>query len=324
MRIKKFKKIFIAGQNGMVGSSLLRYAIENKLADKIIISNRKEIDFLDKNKTFQFLKAHNPDIVFICAAKVGGILANNTYPVDFLLDNLEVQNNLISGCYKAKIKKLIFFGSSCIYPKNYFKNNKSFKEEHMLSGYLELTNEPYAIAKIAGIKLCESFNRQYNTDYRSINPCNLYGPNDNFHPQNAHVLPALVKKFSEAKKNNIKVVKVWGSGNAKREFLHVDDLARATFIISSLSRKKYQSLTNSQQSFLNVGSGVEISIKELCKLICKIINFNCKLVFDTKKPDGTKSKVLNIKKILSLNWKPQINLDNGIAEIIKSNKFLTK
>ena len=324
MKIRKFRKIFIAGQNGMVGSALYRFAIKNRLSNEIIKLNRKDIDFLDKKKTFNFLKKQKPDIVFICAAKVGGILANNNYPVDFLLNNLEIQNNLISGCFEANIDRVIFFGSSCIYPKHYYKKNKSFKEEHMLSGNLELTNEPYAIAKIAGIKLCESYNRQYNRDYRSIIPCNLYGPNDNFHPDNSHVLAALIKKFNYAKKNNHKLVKIWGTGNVKREFLHVDDLANASFILSSLSKVEYKSLTAPQQSFLNVGSGHEISIKELCKIISKTINYECKLDFDLNKPDGTKSKVLNIKKILSLGWKPQINLYDGIREVIKSKQYLIK
>lgn len=321
MKIKKFNKIYIAGHNGMVGSSILRYAEEKKIANKIITSNKLNLDLTNKKKTFNFLKKHRPDIVIICAAKVGGILANNKYPVDFLLNNIEIQNNLISGCHEAKIKNIIFLGSSCIYPKFYYKNYSSFHENHMLSNYLELTNEPYAIAKIAGIKLCESYNRQYNTNFRSIIPCNLYGPNDNYHPNNSHVLAALIRKFLRAKEKNLKEVKIWGSGLVKREFLHVDDLAKATFHICSLSNKKYKSLTKYQQSFINVGSGIEISINKLAKIICNIIDFDCKLVFDRTKPDGTKSKLLNIDKILSTGWRSEISLSNGIESIIKNKQF---
>jgi len=299
MKIKKYKKIFIAGHNGMVGSSILRFAKKNKLANEIITVNRDKLDLTDKLKTFNFLKKNSPEVVIICAAKVGGIFANNKYPADFLLNNLEIQNNIISGCHKLGIKKILFLGSSCIYPKFYYKKNKSFSEEHLLTGYLEQTNEPYAIAKISGIKLCESYNRQHNMDYRSIIPCNLYGPNDNYHPKNSHVIPALIRKFIYAKEKKMKEVFVWGSGNVKREFLHVDDLAKAVFIILSLTKKRYKNLTSEQQTHINVGSGKEISIKDLSKLICKIIKYDCILSFDKSKPDGTKSKLLNIKKILS-------------------------
>ena len=321
MKIKKYKKIFIAGHNGMVGSSILRFVKNNKLAEKIIISNKTKLDLSNKLKTFNFLKKNRPDAVIICAAKVGGIFANNKYPVDFLLNNLEIQNNLISGCYKVGIKKILFLGSSCIYPKFYYKKNKSFSEEHILSNYLELTNEPYAIAKISGIKLCESYNRQYNMDYRSIIPCNLYGPKDNYHPKNSHVIPALIKKFINAKEKKIKEVNVWGTGNVKREFLHVDDLAKAAFMVLSISKKKYNSLTKDQLSHINVGSGKEISIRNLCKLICKVIKYDCKIIFDKSKFDGTKSKLLNIEKILSINWEPEIPLSNGISSVVKNRDF---
>lgn len=317
MKLKKYKKIFIAGHNGMVGSAIHRFAIANNLGNEILTVSKKKLNLLNKKTTFNYLKKNKPDIVFICAAKVGGIIANNKFPVDFLLNNLEIQNNVISSSYQAGIKKIIFLGSSCIYPRNYFKNKSFFDEEDMLSGRLELTNEPYAISKIAGIKLCESYNRQYNTKYRSIIPCNLYGPNDNYDLTNSHVIPALLKKFSDAKKRNSNKVKIWGTGKVKREFLHVDDLARAAFYLSSISENQYKKITKEQQSFLNVGSGKEISIIELCKLISNILNFDGKLVFDKSKPDGTKSKLINSNKIKTLGWKPEISLKDGLETVLK-------
>jgi len=317
MKLKKYRKIFIAGHNGMVGSAIHRFAIANNLGKKILTINKNKLNLLNKKKTFNYLKKNKPDIVFICSAQVGGIVANNQFPVDFLLNNLEIQNNLISGSYQAGIKKIIFLGSSCIYPREYFKNKKFFDEEDMLTGKLELTNEPYAISKIAGIKLCESFNRQYGTKYRSIIPCNLYGPNDNYDLINSHVIPALLKKFTDAKKKNLNKVKIWGTGKVKREFLHVDDLARAAFYLSSISEKEYKKLTKDQQSFLNVGYGKEISILELCELIASILNYDGKLIFDKSKPDGTKSKLINSNKIKKLGWKPEIPLKDGLKSILK-------
>ncbi len=322
MKLNKYKKIFISGHNGMVGSSILRFAKKNNLAENILTINKARLDLTNKNKTYDFLKKNKPEIVFICSAKVGGILANNNNPVEFLLNNLEIQNNLISGCFNAGIKKILFLGSSCIYPRTYLNKKKSFSESDMLSNKLELTNEPYALAKISGIKLCESYNRQYNTQYRSIIPPNLYGPNDNYHPTNSHVLAALIRKFSLAKKNNLKKVTIWGSGNVKREFLHVDDLAKGAFFISSIKNRVYNQLTSPQQSFINIGYGDEISIKKLCKIICKKLKFDCKLEFDHSKPDGTKSKLINSKKMLSLGWKPEIKIEKGIELVLENYKNL--
>ena len=320
MKLKKYKNIFISGHNGMVGSSLLRFVKKNNIAKNILTINKSRLDLRNKNNTYNFLKNNKPEIVFICSAKVGGILANNNNPVQFLLDNLEIQNNLISGCFNAGIKKILFMGSSCIYPKVYLNNKKSFSESDMLSNKLELTNEPYALAKISGIKLCESYNRQYNTQYRSVIPPNLYGPNDNYHPTNSHVLAALIRKFSIAKKNNLKKVIIWGSGNVKREFLHVDDLARGALYLSSIPNKLYNQLTSPQQSFVNIGYGKEISIKQLCRIICKKLNFDCKLDFDLSKPNGTKSKLINSNKILSIGWKPEITIEKGIEMVLENYK----
>lgn len=318
MKLNKYNNIFISGHNGMVGSSILRLIKKNNLADNILTINKTRLDLTNKNKTYNFLKKNKPEIVFICSAKVGGILANNKSPVEFLLNNLEIQNNLISGSFKAGIKKILFLGSSCIYPRTYSNKKKSFSESDMLSNKLELTNEPYALAKISGIKLCESYNRQYNMEYRSIIPPNLYGPNDNYHPTNSHVLAALIRKFSIAKRNNLKKVTIWGSGNVKREFLHVDDLAKGALYISSIPNKLYNQITSPQQSFINIGYGEEITIKKLCKIICKKLKFECKLEFDHSKPDGTKSKLINSKKILSLGWKPEIKIEKGIELVIKN------
>ncbi len=309
------KKIFIAGHKGMVGSSILRN-ISKK--NKIITVEKKKLDLLDFNKTYNFFKKNKFDEVYLCAAKVGGIVANYSSPADFIYNNLQIQNNCIFSAYKTKVKKLLFLGSSCIYPK---KTNIPIKENCLLTGKLEKTNEAYSIAKIAGIKMCESFNRQHNTDFRSVMPTNLYGPNDNFDDLNSHVLAALIKKIFYAKKNNKKTVVIWGNGKPKREFLHVDDFSKACLRIMSISKKKYQKICDKEYHFINIGYGKEISIKELANLIKSIVGFKGKFIFDKNKPNGTFRKLIDSQKIRKINWKPKISLKKGLIKEITSFMF---
>lgn len=301
-------RIFIAGHKGMVGSAIHRLLARKKNLN-IITAERKEVNLLSFVETEGFIKKNKIDQVYLCAAKVGGINANNVYPADFILNNLLIQNNLISLSHKYKVKRLLFLGSSCIYPK---KAPQPIKENALLDGHLEQTNEPYAIAKISGIKLCESFNRQYGTDFRSIMPTNLYGPNDNFELLNSHVLPALIRKFDDAKKNKKPHVLIWGTGTPKREFLHVDDLAKACVHVMGLSKKTYTDNTQQMLSHINAGTGTDISIKNLAKLIKKITKYDGDIIFDKSKPDGTKRKLLDVKLINKLGWKSNINLEDGI------------
>ncbi len=292
-------KIYIAGHNGLVGSSIKR-ALEKQGYTNLIYKTRKELNLLDQKEVKDFFEKEKPDFVFLAAAKVGGIMANQNYPAEFIYENLQIQNNIIHNAYLNKVKKLLFLGSSCIYPKN---SKQPIKEDYLLDGKLEPTNEPYAIAKIAGIKMCESYNRQYNTNFIPVMPTNLYGPNDNFDLKNSHVLPALIRKFHEAKESNKKEIVVWGSGKAKREFLHVDDLAAACIFLM----KNYN-----KNEFVNIGTGEDLSIKNLAEMIKKITNFQGKIVWDNSKPDGTPKKLLNVSKIRGLGWKHKTNLENGI------------
>ena len=307
--INNSKKIYVAGHNGMVGSSICRYVKTNFHFCEVITRSRDKLDLQDPSATYDFLKKIKPDIVIIAAAKVGGIHANNTYPVDFLINNLSIQNNLINGSFLAGVEKLIFLGSSCIYPK---KSPQPISEKSLLTGYLEKTNEPYAIAKITGIKMCESFNRQYQTDYRSLMPTNLYGFGDNYHPFNSHVIPGLINRFHEAKVNKFDKVKVWGSGKPRREFLFVDDLASAIGHILQIEKEKFFKGIDPMCSHINVGFGEDISIKDLTKLISKTIDYNGHIDFDKSKPDGAYRKLMNSKKINKLGWKPLIGLENGL------------
>ena len=292
--------IYVAGHNGMVGSSIIR-ALKKNNYNNILSVNRKNLNLLDQHKTYAFLKKNKPKFIFLAAAKVGGIQANNTYRADFIMENLLVQNNVIIGAMKAGIKDLLFLGSSCIYPKI---NNGSIKEDRLLAGKLEPTNEPYAVAKIAGIKLCENLNLQYKTRFKSLMPTNLYGQGDNYDLKNCHVVPALIKKIHLAKKFKKKSIILWGDGTAKRDLLHVDDLANAALLFM----KK-----NFKQNYLNIGSGYEISIKELAKLIMKVLDYNVDIIFDKKKPNGTMSKILDTTLANRLGWKPLISLSEGIA-----------
>ena len=308
-------KIFIGGHKGMVGSAILR-KIKNS-HNKIVIADKKKINLLDQKSVLNFFKKNKFDEVYLCAAKVGGIHANNTYLAEFIYKNLEIQNNFIHSAYLAKVKKLMFLGSSCVYPK---KTKIPIKEEYLLTSELESTNEMYAIAKIAGLKMCKAYNSQFKTDFRAIMPTNLYGQNDNYDDLNSHVLAALIKKIVLAKKQNKKSFKVWGTGKPKREFLHVDDLADATIKIMNLSKLKYNKIAGEKFPFINVGTGSDISIKDLAKLISKIVGFKGKMIFDKSKPDGTIRKLMDNTKLRTIKWKPKISLKSGIKKTIEDFK----
>ncbi len=304
-------KIFVAGHNGMVGSAICRQFQQSNI--EVITASRKQLDLTNQTQVKKFFSLHNLDQVYIAAAKVGGIYANDTYPADFIYNNLIIECNLINSAFNFGVKKLLFLGSSCIYPK---LSSQPIKENQLLNGFLEPTNEPYAIAKIAGIKLCESYNRQYgdshNIDYRCVMPTNLYGPGDNYHPKNSHVIPALIRKFHEAKINNNKTVSVWGSGKPKREFLHVDDLAKACLHIMNIEKGIYLQNSEAMCSHINVGSGVDISINNLAMLIKQVVGFKGKIVFDQSKPDGSFQKLMDSSRANSLGWKPEIDVLNGL------------
>ncbi len=302
------KKVFVAGHKGMVGSAICRL-IENSEHYELLTAPRDKLDLLSQIKVQKFLKKENPDIVIQAAAKVGGIYANHTFPAQFIFENLQIQNNIINGSHLADIQSLLFLGSSCIYPKLV---KQPMSEDMLLAGKLESTNEPYAIAKIAGIKLCESYNRQYGRDYRSIMPSNLYGPGDNFHPDKSHVLPALIRRFHQAKKNEDSQVIVWGSGKPKREFLHVDDLASASLHILNIPFNEYINYISPMQSHINVGSGQDISISELAEAIMNVVGFEGKIIFDTSKPDGAPQKLMNIDLLNRLGWNQKISLKKGL------------
>jgi GDP-L-fucose synthase len=305
------KKIFIAGHKGMVGSAIYRN-ISKK--NKVIVAEKKDLNLLSFAKTYNFFKKHKFDQVYICAAKVGGIFANSKYPADFIYENLQIQNNCIISSFRTNVKKLLFLGSSCIYPR---EAKIPIKEKYLLTGKLEKTNDAYAIAKIAGIKMCESFNKQYNTDFRAVMPTNLYGPNDNYDSSNSHVLAALIKKILTAKKRNKKTVTIWGNGRPKREFLHVDDFAKACLKVLNVSKKKYLHICKNENQFINIGSGKEISIKNLALLISEIVNYNGKFKYDKTKPNGTMRKLIDSSKIHQLDWRPKISIKSGIKSIIK-------
>ena len=306
----KDSKIFIAGHNGMVGSAIVRSLRDAGYHDNIFTALRSEVNLTRQKEVERLFRTLKPDIVIDCAAKVGGIHANNTYRADFIYENLQIQNNLIHTSYEFKVKKLLFLGSSCIYPKF---ADQPIKEEYLLTSPLEYTNEPYSVAKIAGIKMCESYYKQYGCNFISVMPTNLYGPGDNFHPDNSHVLPALIRKFHEAYVNNYKEVEIWGTGKAKREFLHVDDLAEACrFILENVSAKE---IYDQNISHLNIGSGTDVSIANLAKKIANVSGFtekNQKIKFQLDKPDGTLRKLMDNSRIKRLGWKPKISLEKGL------------
>ena len=294
----------------MVGSSILRN-LKIKGYTNIVRRTHQELDLTNQAAVYQFFEEEKPDQVYLAAAKVGGILANHTYPAEFIYSNLMVQNNVIHASWANGVKKLLFLGSSCIYPK---LANQPMSEEAMLSGHLEATNEPYAIAKIAGIKLCESFNRQYGVDYRSVMPTNLYGPGDNYHPENSHVIPALIRRFHEAKVNGNSSVMIWGSGKQRREFLYVDDMAEASVFVMELDQKKYQSQTEAMRSHLNVGFGGDITVHELAMTVKKVIGFGGEIQFDSNKPDGSPRKLMDSARLNQLGWKAETDLESGLVK----------
>lgn len=304
------KKVYIAGHRGLVGSAIER-VFSKKGYKNIVKRTHSELDLRDRNKVFEFFKEEKPDWVILSAAKVGGIYANDTYPVDFLLYNLQIQNNIIEASFEYKAEKLLFLGSSCIYPK---ECPQPIKEEYLLSGYLESTNRPYALAKISGIELCDCYNRQYNANYISVMPCNLYGINDNYHKENAHVIPMLIRRFHEAKINNLKETVIWGSGTPLREFMNSEDLAEACLYL--MENKNAKEIGK----FINIGSGKEITIKDLAELIKKIVGFKGNIVLDSSKPDGTMRKLLDVSKINNLGWRYKTELEEGLT--IAYNDFL--
>ena len=305
-------KIFVAGHRGMVGSAIIRQLVAKNRPERrleLLTCSRDDLDLTDQLKTRYFLESTRPDLVIIAAAKVGGIHANNTYPAEFIYQNLMVECNLIHQSWLAGVRKLMFLGSSCIYPR---LAAQPMREEALLSGALEPTNEPYAIAKIAGIKLCESYNRQHGVDYRSIMPTNLYGPEDNFHAENSHVVPALIRRFHEAKVNNEDEVVIWGTGTALREFLHVDDMAAATLYLTNLSLESYSAHTNPMLSHVNVGSDDEVSIKSLAEAIKHIVGFKGSIYFDISKPDGAPRKKMDNARLRMMGWQSSISLIEGL------------
>ncbi|MFH4435569.1 MULTISPECIES: GDP-L-fucose synthase [Vibrio diabolicus subgroup] len=300
--------VFVAGHNGMVGSAIVRL-LEKSKNYNVITRNRSELDLLDQSEVIRFFQEQHIDQVYLAAAKVGGIVGNNTYPADFIYENLTIQNNVIHSAHLAGVQDLLFLGSSCIYPKF---AEQPMSENALLTGTLEPTNEPYAIAKIAGIKMCESYNRQYGRNYRSVMPTNLYGENDNFHPENSHVIPALLRRFHEAKINGDKEVVAWGSGNPMREFLHVDDMAAASIFVMNLNDTVYKANTESMLSHINVGTGIDCTIKELVETVAEVVEYQGSIIFDTSKPDGAPRKLMNVSRLRELGWTYSIELKDGL------------
>ncbi|WP_445372919.1 GDP-L-fucose synthase [Methylomonas sp. HW2-6] len=309
----KNSKIYLAGHRGMVGSAIYRQ-FSDAGYQNIVVRTHAELDLTDQAAVREFLASEKPDWVVLAAAKVGGIHANNEYPAEFIYQNLMIEANVVHAAWLANCRKLLFLGSSCIYPKF---AEQPMREEALLTGVLESTNEPYAVAKIAGIKLCESYNRQYGVDYRSVMPTNLYGENDNFHLENSHVIPALVRKFHDAKINNAQMVEVWGTGKAMREFLHVDDMAAACIHVMGLSEAEYKSCTEPMLSHLNVGTGTDVTIRELAETIGRVVGFQGEISWNTSKPDGTPRKLMDVSKLKSLGWEPKIGLEEGLSSTYK-------
>lgn len=308
--MKLHDKIYIAGHCGLVGSAITRQLKERGFTN-LLMRTRDELDLCKQSEVQSFFRQERPDYVILAAAKVGGIHANNIYPADFIYQNIMIEANVIHAAYENKVKRLLFLGSTCIYPKAI---NQPMQEEAILTDVLEQSNEPYAIAKIAGIKLCESYNRQYGTDYRSVMPTNLYGINDNFHPENSHVIPALMQRFHKAKLNNDKEVVVWGSGKAMREFLYVDDMALASLFVFELDEQTYQDNTQPMLSHINVGTGKDVTIKEMAQTMKDVVGYKGKLTFDTTKLDGAPRKLIDITKLKKMGWEYTIELREGLEE----------
>jgi nucleoside-diphosphate-sugar epimerase len=301
--------IFVAGHRGMVGGAILKKL--SKQGIDTIVKTHAELDLSDQNSVRSFMQSARPETVILAAAKVGGIHANSTYPAEFIYENLMIQANVIHQAYEAGVKRLLFLGSSCIYPR---LAEQPMREDALLTGTLEPTNEPYAIAKIAGIKLCESYNRQYGVDYRSVMPTNLYGPGDNFHPENSHVVPALMRRFHEAAQTDLEEVVVWGSGTPRREFLHVDDMAEASLFVLDLDKEVYARETDPMLSHINVGSGTEVTIRELAETIAEVTQFKGRISFDTSKPDGTPRKLMDVSRLKRMGWTASTTLKKGLQE----------
>ena len=304
------QRVFVAGHRGMVGSAIVRQ-LEQRTDIELVLRDRTQLDLLDGNAVQAFFRDNQIDQVYLAAAKVGGIVANNTYPAEFIYQNLMIEANIIHAAHLSGVQKLLFLGSSCIYPK---MAKQPITESELLQGTLEPTNEPYAIAKIAGIKLCESYNRQYGRDYRSVMPTNLYGPHDNFHPSNSHVIPALVRRFHEAKLANAAEVVVWGSGTPMREFLYVDDMAAASVHVMELADESYQANTQPMLSHINVGTGVDCTIRELAETVARVVGFEGQVVFDASKPDGTPRKLLDVSRLKALGWQYSVSLEDGLQQ----------
>ncbi|WP_111640769.1 GDP-L-fucose synthase [Marinimicrobium alkaliphilum] len=310
MADNKEANIFVAGHRGMVGSAIVRH-LEGLGYTNIITQGRDELDLLDQTAVSQFFATRDIDQVYLAAAKVGGIHANNEYPADFIYQNLMIQANIIHAAHQAGVQKLLFLGSSCIYPK---LAEQPMREDALLTGTLEPTNEPYAIAKIAGIKLCESYNRQYGRDYRSVMPTNLYGPNDNFHPDNSHVIPALLRRFHEAKLADAPTVSAWGTGTPMREFLHVDDMAAASVFVMCLDDEAYNANTQPMLSHINVGTGVDCTIRELTETVARVVGYEGTIEWDASKPDGAPRKLMDVSRLAALGWKASITLEEGLKD----------
>ncbi len=307
--MKLDSKIYVAGHLGLVGSAIVR-RLEGLGFTNLIVRSRSELDLVDQAQVRAFFAEEKPEYVFLAAAKVGGIHANNTYPAEFIYQNLMIESNIVDAAYRNDVDRLLFLGSSCIYPRAV---EQPMREDALLTGVLEPTNEPYAVAKIAGIKLCESYNRQYDTDYRSVMPTNLYGQGDNFHPENSHVIPAVMRRFHEAKLRGDSEVVVWGSGKPMREFLHVDDMAAACVHVMNLDKQTYQANTQPMLSHINVGTGVDCSIREMAETVKKVVGFDGALVFDTTRPDGTMRKLMDVSRLEGLGWRAEISLEEGLA-----------
>lgn len=313
-------RIYVAGHNGLVGSAIVR-TLRAQGHTNIVTRSHKELELTDQAQVREFFRTEKIDQVYLAAAKVGGIHANNTYPADFIYDNMMVQANVVHEARFNGVQKLLFLGSSCIYPR---MAPQPIKEEYLMSGMLEPTNEPYAMAKIAGIKLCESYNRQYGTDYRSVMPTNLYGPGDNYHPENSHVIPALIRRFHEAKLSNAPEVVIWGSGKPMREFLYVDDMAAACVHVMNLDQATYAKYTDPMHSHINVGTGQDVTIAELARLVGEVVGYRGRIGFDTSKPDGTPRKLLDVSKLTQLGWQASTPLSEGLRQAYAAFVELTE
>jgi len=306
-------KIYIAGHRGLVGSAIVRQ-LESRGFTNLLMRTHKELDLTNQAQVQTFFEQEKPDYVILAAAKVGGIHANNTYPADFIYQNMMIEANVINSAYESKVKRLLFLGSTCIYPKAV---EQPMREDALLTDVLESTNEPYALAKIAGIKLCESYNRQHGTDFRSVMPTNLYGINDSFHLENSHVIPALMRRFHEAKINNDAEVVVWGTGRAMREFLYVDDMAEASLFVLKLDEQTYQANTQPMLSHINVGIGKDVTIREMAETMKQVVGYKGNLTFDTTKPDGSPRKLIDVSRLSNMGWKYSIDLEEGLKKTYK-------